>query len=191
MTRRVLLALLLPLAALAALLGAATPAHACSCVPMSWQALDRSGDAVFVATMGDYRVAQSYGPLRGRRWDALVESVYQGDVAPRTTVVAPADPSACGILFRPGERYLVVTTGGGAGSWTTSLCTGTDRIDGGDLQQVERVLGPPQAPRGPISAPGPIVYGEPGTIAPELAVTAAVREALALLLAPVLGPADA
>lgn len=189
MNRRLVLALVLPLVAAAGLLATAAPAQACSCAARSFRAAVNDAHGVFTG------VTQELVEGRQVTRYVTVDSVYTGDPAPLITLNygqegPDGSANSCNLDLAP-DRRLVFLASGADDEWGVGSCSYPYPQTAETLRKVERVLGPPQPPRGPISAPGPIVYGGPGTVAPELAVTAAVREALALLLAPVLGPADA
>lgn len=163
-------ALLLGLAGAAlVVVGAASPASACSCAVGAAQdrvtadSLFAGADAVFTGRLVDRRDPVS---LAGTSSSAdlatltfAVTTVFKGQVAPRQEVRTAWSGASCGLEITGEGPFLLFTSRAGDGTLRASLCGGaTERVD------LATWAG---------AAPDAAVDGSPGPHGPSLAVVAA------------------
>lgn len=101
-------------------LAKASPAFACSCLPVeSAQAGMDMSDAVFQGTVEDVTRGQMNNEVT-----FAVSSSWKGDGAEELKVTTARDSAACGINFEVGKEYLVYADQGEDGL-TAGLCSRT------------------------------------------------------------------
>lgn len=104
-------------------LASADPASACSCVPVDRQVQVPAVSVIFVGEvtrMPDPIEASDSIGARVRYRFRVIE-VLKGRPDNPATLSTAASPAACGVLFSPGERYLVFAHER-AGELQTTLC---------------------------------------------------------------------
>lgn len=159
---RAALAMLVPIGVVAGVLvvGASTPAYACSCAQLDLPSLAKQHDAVFVGTpvsvdrQGDERA-----------YEVRVSDVYKGSPGPTTTVTTAASGASCGIHLDLNRQYLVVGDQPEPhGAVATNLCSGTGEVSDRALADLEKSLGPATPYRGPggDTGDGPRAHGDQG-----------------------------
>jgi hypothetical protein len=144
--RRVLVAALL---LAGALVGFASPAHACSCVGTTDEAAFARADAVFVGTPVEKQVegGTTFASSDPARWLFRVDRVYKGRVGSPQGVVSARDGASCGLELAIGVRALVFVRDGRA-----DLCGGSRESA---LREVPASFGAPRAPAGDaLGVPG-------------------------------------
>jgi hypothetical protein len=145
----------LPRLILAALLSAGglvllTPgsAQACSCVSGDTATNAEWADVVFTGTLVEItpppdRPIMSSGDPATYSFDVV--GVHQGEVGPAAEVRSAVSGASCGLEgMRTESRYVVFATRN-AGLWA-NLCGGTRLLRPAVLRQLDRVIGPAQAP---------------------------------------------
>ncbi|MCU1486270.1 MAG: uncharacterized protein JWN67_3016 [Actinomycetia bacterium] len=107
-----------------ALVGFASPAHACSCVGFTDEEAFARADTVFVGTPVEKQARDredgSYASTDPARWVFQVDRVYKGRVGSPQGVVSARDGASCGLELALGVRALVFVRDGRA-----DLCNGT------------------------------------------------------------------
>jgi hypothetical protein len=79
------------------------PAWGCSCAAATPRQIGSGADVVFTGTVASApRVSGQIVSV-----DFEVDTVYKGPSGPRLTVTTNAQGSACGLVFRPNQRYTV------------------------------------------------------------------------------------
>lgn len=127
--------------ALAVVITAAAPASACSCVGGGDAAHVKRSDVVFAGEVVDRRSDDMQIAYR-----FAVDRVFKGDATATTEVWTADQTSACGLTdLTDGVTYLVYANGGDAGL-ATSSCSGTRTVSGGDLDEVEALVGDGRPP---------------------------------------------
>ena len=138
---RALAALLLGLGAGAVLVvGAASPASACSCAVTgasdraSADALLAGADAVFTGRLVDRQEPVSLSGMSSSADLATltfaVTTVYKGQVAPRQEVRTPQSGASCGLEITGEGPFLLFAQRAADGTLRSFLCGGaTDRVD--------------------------------------------------------------
>lgn len=157
-------AVVFPVAALA-LVGAARPCLACSCIAASDAEHFRQAEVVFVGIVLERRpiapepISSSADPVT---WVFDVESVQKGEAAEQQEVVSPRDEASCGFEFQIGRRYQVFASRSDDGRLATNLCTGTRELNPGQEPYTSGPSRPPLQMHGPelpvpTTGAGPIV----------------------------------
>lgn len=160
------LVVLVLLVASGLVVGSATPAVACSCVPLTDDEAVGRADVVFT---GDWVATEAglpypFGdPDEGVRLVFDVDAVYLGEAHERQSVVTPRESTACGLDPDGSGPYLVVARSGEAsrdpvaeeGEVVADLCSGTRLLSDGP---VPAALG---APAEPIEGSSPVGGGRP------------------------------
>jgi hypothetical protein len=111
---------LLVLLAVPAVVSAASPCAACSCVPRSPERVFRLADAAFVGSVVDQQVIDPTTTVQTFE----VRSVYKGPLGPTVDVIAPIGSgggSTCAVLYGPGEVAVILYRRGDG--WTTDACS--------------------------------------------------------------------
>ncbi|MCA1830676.1 MAG: hypothetical protein ABR552_01795 [Actinomycetota bacterium] len=111
-----------PVAALVllALVVRAPTAWGCTCVQRTLADQFRAATVVFVGSVAATDTPQG----RAENVTFSVDAVYKGDTTENVTVHTPRSQADCGVLFVPGQRWTVFTSGAGT-SATTDACRGT------------------------------------------------------------------
>ncbi|MCD9624812.1 hypothetical protein [Rhabdothermincola salaria] len=167
--RPVVLALLLPVVASGLVVASATPAMACSCVPLTDEdALERA-DVVFT---GNWVATETGLPYpfgdsdEGVRLIFEVDAVYAGEAHERQSVVTERESATCGLdPDGPGPFLVFARRGAGPhdpaaeeGEVVADSCSGTRRLAVGP---VPAALGPPTEP---LEGSSPVGGGRPGDV---------------------------
>ena len=112
------------LGALAVLVGAASPAFACTCAPSDFYAAFASSDAVFLGEVLDVSNPNSGYPALVTV-TMRIETAWKGEPASTTIhIVTSSSSASCGFPFRVGARYLVYSSRSGE-AMGASLCSRT------------------------------------------------------------------
>jgi hypothetical protein len=125
-------------------LGAPSPAAACSCTGLTDEQALTWADAAFIGTVTD-RVGpdtqHSYSSLDAVTWTFAVEGVYKGNVGSTQEVVSALSSGSCGLSLDPSQRYLVFATVEGhapiepepePGQLAANFCGGTRPAERGE-----------------------------------------------------------
>jgi hypothetical protein len=90
------------------MIGARTPAVACSCASSTAADARAHADVVFRGTVVDHTVPGSSGSsMDPAVWTFQVEEVFKGDAASRQGLVSAVDGASCGLEVRLGVDYVV------------------------------------------------------------------------------------
>jgi len=123
----------------------ASPAHACSCVPMDLTTQLPDADGAFVGTSVD---RDSIGEQQAA-WTFDVERVVKGSFGPRAIVRTSAYGASCGIELFDSPRTGLLLERAEDGVWESSLC---QQVAPEELLAFATNSHPPDPAVAPISA---------------------------------------
>jgi len=142
----------------------------CPCAPRTPAAIFASGDTVLDGLVVEVRVTEP-GEVEAF---LAVDEVYAGRADPIVRVRTPA--GACGLAFRPGERWVVVATRE-SGVLTSDRCSGSS-TDDALVRSREPVDAPLARPPRAVPEPRSDDSGATVAVAAALAVLAATAHGL-------------
>jgi hypothetical protein len=163
-----------PVLAAVIVIGAATPAGACSCAPTDDVTAFGEADAVFVGTLDRFYEPRSTGGEHVAVAVFAVDTVYKGTVTERQAVATPGDSAACGLTFEPDTQYVVFASSSSStidddlepGFYAVAACGGTrpvgDRALGFDAPDQLPDIGEPttSAIQAQLGNPHPSLFPE-------------------------------
>lgn len=134
----------------------------CTCKPASVAGHAREADAVFTGQVTGSTVSVvgvGKQTRRVRRFAAVVDRVYQGNVSRADVViVTSASTAACGLGAIPVGRPWVFFADGSEARFFGDACGGSGRATGPYLAKVERALGPGTPVVEPTPERPPLTY---------------------------------